>query len=381
MQIAFTSISEQNPLGGAEISTKLLQEELGKKRLKVIMISIARKNKSHSNKSMTLPLRWIPTKVLYMGTTFSDLLISYYFKKFLQKNKVNLVHIHDIYILPGIINALKNTNIPCVATVRDNVPRIPVFSDNLVYKAIATLIYVYRAGIIKKALLKTDKIIAISNHIKSNLVNLGIPQDKIEVIYNIAPDWKCIKKRESIIFSAGRLKEEKGFDILIRAFNEIKDVYPNTNLIIAGDGPYYEKLRRLIINLNLKDRVYLVGKKNYNEMQKLYCKSIVVVMPSLYPEPLGRILVEAISVGKPTIASQMGGMTELVKSGFNGLTYTPIDYKALAKCLKRILDDLKIRKSFSQNAQKIMKKILCKEKIVSQTLLIYSNLLKGELTD
>src|SRR3989344_5145417 len=374
MKVVFASATEQSPLGGAEVSSWLLKSELQKKNVEIRLLSIDRVEKSEKNSEIFLiPIRWVPTKLLYIGNAFLDLLIGYHSRKYLEKNPADLIHIQDIYILPGVLEAARKLKIPTIVTVRDNVPRLPVFSNNKIYKTMATLSYIHRSQAIKKALKNADMIIAISEHIKNNLIALGISSEKIKVIYNIPPNWSCENKtEEKIIFSAGRLKEEKGFDVLIRAFSLVAEKLPDFNLEIAGSGPDYARLEKLIHKLNLNGRAQLIGKLKYDEMRTMYCKSSVVVMPSLYPEPLGRIPIEGMSAGKPIITAATGGAVELVKDGFNGFIYAPGDYLQLADRLLELCKDKKLRAEFGLNGKKFLAQKLDKEQITYKTLELYN---------
>jgi glycosyltransferase involved in cell wall biosynthesis len=374
MKIIFAYAFYDKPLGGAEISTNLLEKELGKNKLKIKILTIGNNS---DKKIIGIPFKFVPKKILIIGSQLIDKLLSVKATKILLKEKPNLIHIQDIYILPSIINAALKLKIPVVVTVRDNLPRLPVFSDNLLYKFLATNMYLYRSKTIKKALLNANKIIAISKHIRNNLIIFGIPEEKIELIYNLPPDWKYNNNFEdnNIIFSAGRLKEEKGFHILIKAFYYISNKYKNYKLIIAGEGPYKKNLLKLIEKLNLKNNVSLIGKKNYKEMERLFKTASIIAIPSIYPEPLGRVTLEGMTAGKTIVASNIGASPELIENSVNGYLYPPEDFKELSKIICDLIVDRQKMMKIGKRNRFITNLKFNKNKIIKQTLNLYGSVI------
>ena len=172
------------------------------------------------------------------------------------------------------------------------------------------------------------KVITPSNYLKGVIKQWGIHDEKINVIYN-AVSVPEIKKGKStlkselglkgdIILSAGRLVPWKGFNTLIGLMPELLKGNVNFKLVIAGDGPEKNSLKRQIKKLNLEKSVFLAGQLEKNELWRLMKASDMFVLNSEY-EGLSHIVIEAMVVGVPVIASSCGGNFELIKHNFTGL--------------------------------------------------------------
>jgi len=145
-------------------------------------------------------------------------------------------------------------------------------------------------------------------------------------------------RTSNYIAAAGRFSPEKGFDILIRAFDAVKSVVPDVQLVIAGDGPQRQQLRELIERLAIGDRVSLIGHVAHEEVVRLFAGSVFVVVPS-HAEPLGIVNLEAMASGKLVISTASGGIPEIVQDGVNGILVPPDDPGSLAAAMRSCLLD------------------------------------------
>ena len=147
----------------------------------------------------------------------------------------------------------------------------------------------------------------------------------VKAIYNAVELSRFKEKYPSpfehkYIFAFGRLEKIKGFDLLINAFNKIQsknDVY----LLIAGEGSQQSDLENLIANLSLEHRCKLIGRKSPHEIVAYAQNSVVNVIPS-YRESFGITALEAIASNRPVIATNVGGLPEVVSKSF-GLLVDP----------------------------------------------------------
>ena len=133
----------------------------------------------------------------------------------------------------------------------------------------------------------------------------------------------------------GQLLPRKGLHLLIRAWRQVASARPQGVLRIIGDGDpaYVNELKRLAAPAG--DRVEFLGRRTDVETLLPHCTALV--LPSRH-EALGLVLLEAMAVGVPVVASRDGGMTELVEDGVTGYSFTPGDEADLARVLGRILD-------------------------------------------
>lgn len=177
----------------------------------------------------------------------------------------------------------------------------------------------------KKVLKSIDEFIVVSDFIGDLLVSRGIEKERIHKIPSIvdigdSKEEYNIKRKEDEIFVTyiGNLEKIKGVSLLINAFNEIKIDKDKIKLLIIGKGPEREKLEKIA-----DDNVEFLGNIDYKFMPSIYRQSDIIVLPSLWPEPLPRVLLEALYFGKPIIATNVGGNSEVVIGGENGFLVEP----------------------------------------------------------
>ncbi|MGC8947524.1 MAG: glycosyltransferase [Anaerolineae bacterium] len=196
---------------------------------------------------------------------------------------------------------------------------------------------------------QASAITAISQGIKQELVqDFHLPDSKIWVIHNPV-DLKVIRSmgNESvdhpwfdgsvpIVLAAGRLHPQKGFDYLIRAFRHVQAAMP-ARLVILGEGPSRRSLERLVVELDLADRVALPGFQR--NPFRFIARASVFVLSSLY-EGFGNVIVEAMALGVPVVATRCpSGPDEIIEDGVNGLLVPVADEIALAEAILRMLRD------------------------------------------
>lgn len=142
-----------------------------------------------------------------------------------------------------------------------------------------------------------------------------------------------------VVTFTGRLVREKGVDILVRAFQQVHDGLPHAQLHIAGTGPEHSALAALVTELRLSDCVTFHGQLNDAELQALLARSWAHVVPSRWPEPFGITSTEAMMRGTAVVASNIGGLADIVVSGDTGFHVPPGDPSALAASLLTILSN------------------------------------------
>jgi glycosyltransferase involved in cell wall biosynthesis len=141
------------------------------------------------------------------------------------------------------------------------------------------------------------------------------------------------------IVYAGRLETYKGVNVLLRAFAEFLKRYPKAHLRIAGEGSVRESLDALVSTLGIGDRIEFLGHIDRAGLQELYEWSEVAVMPSTWVEAFGLSGIEAMSVGRPVIASRVGGIPDWLIDGKTGSLVPPGDVRALLDALLWTYED------------------------------------------
>jgi len=152
-----------------------------------------------------------------------------------------------------------------------------------------------------------------------------------------------VRRKNREIVSVARLVPIKGMSYLIRAMAHVK----GGSLVIIGDGPERRKLELLSRHLELSDRVFFIGwisdpSRIFDHLKQ----ATVFVLPSL-SEGRPRVLIEAMSCGLPVVATDVGGVPEVVVDGVNGLLVPPRDEKALAEAIEYVFNDIDFQRRAS----------------------------------
>lgn len=153
----------------------------------------------------------------------------------------------------------------------------------------------------------------------------------------------------------GRLAYRKGLHVLVRAFPFVLKEFPNAQLFIAGKGYMESFIRILIKSLHLDENVKILGFIPDEKLPKLYALSHPFVLPSLYCESFGITLLEAMASGKPVVASNIGGIPEVVKDGVTGLLFKRGNPEDLADKIIMVLENRSLSESLVFNAKNLIK--------------------------
>jgi len=163
------------------------------------------------------------------------------------------------------------------------------------------------------------------------------------------PTKTSLLEKKNVI-TVSRLDNGKKNDDIIRAFSKLNTEY--WKLYIIGDGREYENLLNLIEELRLKEKVFLTGYKNKNEIEKYMLNSSLFLMASL-TEGLPMVLLEAMSYGVPCIAYETAsGVSDIIENGKNGYIIKDRNEKNFISKIETLINDEKLRKAMGMNARK-----------------------------
>jgi glycosyltransferase involved in cell wall biosynthesis len=135
----------------------------------------------------------------------------------------------------------------------------------------------------------------------------------------------------------GRLEKEKGVHILLDAISLVREQIPSVRLVIAGDGSYRKELEAKATRLGVLPYVQFLGWLEFDELKRAYKEAWVLVLPSICAEGLGMVLVEAGLMGRPVIGSDLGGIRDIIRDGYNGFLVPPGDAQKLAEVITTLL--------------------------------------------
>lgn len=228
-----------------------------------------------------------------------------------------------------------------------------------------------------------DTIIVVSEGVKRFLIKTcGIPEGKIKkVYYGINPvDIKIDKSKDIraefdidkdgiLIGCIGRLVEQKGHKYLIRAAKRVIEKIPEAKFLIVGRGKLEKDLRNLADRLNLDSGIIFTGFREnvYSIIDKLN----LIVMPSLW-EGFGLVLLEAMTLGKPIVATDVGGIPEVVRDKEEGILVSPQDPKALAEAIILLLEDQSLASRLGETGKLAVRERFSVARMVEEVELIYN---------
>jgi glycosyltransferase involved in cell wall biosynthesis len=157
----------------------------------------------------------------------------------------------------------------------------------------------------------------------------------MKLIYNgiDLPNPQPLPKSQAILF-VGRLERLKGVEYLLRAFARTSG---NATLRIVGDGPQRDYLERLAAELSITERTQFAGWVPQERLSAEYANATVLVVPSVCPEAMGLVAIEAMASGRPVIGSAMGGIPELIHEGRTGYIVPPANPGELAAAIDQLL--------------------------------------------
>lgn len=171
-----------------------------------------------------------------------------------------------------------------------------------------------------------DTISARSSVIHNGLAPPAVPPTRLDV-------------KTPVVACAGRLVFKKGIDTLITAMVRVRDTIPGVRLLVAGDGPERSRLERQARDLNVDECVTFRGWVEPNTMSAFLNEATLLAVPSRTMEPFGNVAVEAMQMGRPVVATRLGGLAEVVADGETGFLVDPDDPAAMAQRIIALVSD------------------------------------------
>ena len=221
-----------------------------------------------------------------------------------------------------------------------------------------------------------DHLIANTQDIADYLVKNGWDDERVHYLPNFVgakiaaplPRQEFFTpERAPLILAMGRFHENKAFDILLEAVSRV----PNAYLWLAGEGDERAKLEEMSENLGIKPRVRFLGWRE--DTEALFAAADVFVCPSRH-EPLGNVVIEAWAQGVPVVAADSLGPGTLILQGNTGLLVPINDAPALAKSLKRVVEDDNLRRSLASNGKAAYDANFTEQMVVDKYLSFFEKL-------
>ncbi|UCG35738.1 MAG: glycosyltransferase family 4 protein [Candidatus Omnitrophota bacterium] len=309
--------------------------------------------------------------------------ITHVFSSFVEETKPDVIHTHNMHYFSEIhartIERLaKKRGIPFLVTAH-NVWDDLLFMD-LTHK------------------IDWTHIIAVSHYIKKEIIGIGVDDTKVTVVHHGIDQKKyspgintshVLKKYPQlkdkiIIFHPARIGLAKGCDVSVKAMGIVKQKYPDIMLVLAGAkniidwGATQQKdiayLVSLVKHFDM-DKNVLIDMYSLDEVRQIYELCNVCLYPSTSPEPFGLTMLEAMSMAKAMVVTNMGGMPEIIRDGINGFVIPVRDFEALAAKICQLIEDTKLRNRFGYTGRQIVESHYTKEMVTKETLGVYKRFL------
>lgn len=186
-----------------------------------------------------------------------------------------------------------------------------------------------------------------------------------------------LKDDNFTLFQCGRIVPYRGTDRLIYLLAELKEKFPKISLRLAGGTGVtsWEKyIKRLARKLNVIDRISFLGYLSSEQLAQELRNAAVFVYPS-YVDNSSNSLAEAMCIGIPCVSSNVGGITTMIKDGYNGLLFNPDDLQQMTQQVSRVLVDRKLAQELGKNARKVAINRHDSQKVADETKNAYESIL------
>lgn len=331
--------------GGAEAQTYALLKGLSKKRsLKLNVITFSNRYLTEKLIDAAIHVDVIDEKIN------SALRITWYIYEILNKRHVDIVHAHGYKetFLGGLAARFCRVN----GIVRTHHGK-GVIDSGIYHRLIEKV----------NSIFFSDKLIAVSEDLKRCLIAYGYQGDSITVIHNgilaeeVKPSISADKLKNElqidqgtlIVGTMGRMVAVKGHKYFIEGAREVLAKRDDVVFVIAGDGPLMQEMRQEIKQLGIESKVKLIGFRS--DPFNIINVFDIFAMTSLH-EGIPTVLLEAMWLGKPIIATKVGGIPEIVSDRWNGLLIVPMDAHEFALACLELIEGGALRDKLSGNAQK-----------------------------
>lgn len=332
----------------------------------------------NSNYSLTEELNprikvyYIPEYVKKFYKGFKIFPLKYKFINLIKNENYDIFHIHSIPVSNGNIffKLLKNLVISVWGT--DIIWDVPNKKES------------FRRKLAKRVILESADIITSTSYFMLNWVKKYIKKEKEIYVIPFGVDLKKFrpekykKKRDKTvkIYITKLLRPKYGIDILIKAFSYLCKELNNIELHIIGEGPLKEELINLTKSLSIDSKVKFWGYIKHSELPEIISQMDIFVMPSI-SESFGVAAIEASAMKIPVVASNIGGVPEVVIHNKTGFLFKPGDIKELEKYLKILITNKELREKMGIEGRKFVLDKYNWEKNVDEMEKLYYKILDG----
>jgi len=268
--------------------------------------------------------------------------------------RADVVHVHlgeDLAVLPVGAAAARLNGLPLVLTVHTSLRHTLAVSDlrSAVLKTIGGPIERWGEHSAEAVLVITPRLyrLLLSDGVEENHLYVIPPGVNPSLFEGPFEDPFAGVGKPRVLF-VGRLAPQKGVSTLVAAADLLED--PSAQVLLVGDGPERPKLEREAKRIGVGYRLRFEGFVAHERLPAALAHADLLVLPSIYEE-LGTVLLEAMQVGLPIVASGTGGIPDVIEDGINGMLVPPGEPEALAHAINHLLADRDFARRLSEGAQ------------------------------
>ncbi len=282
--------------------------------------------------------------------------------------KPHIIHVHHAYPLSWAARFIKSAyQIPYIISVHGS--ELPTAQKDKRYLALTMDALRKARRIIPNSYYTKDwalKVFGKEHRHRMRVIPGGVEINKFKPVVVRGIDKKYNLKHRNLVMFAGKLTKYKGVDYLVKAAKKI-----NAAVLIVGDGPERKHIKTIIDKQKIKN-VHLLGHtQNTKELINLYSKADVFVAPSIWDEPLGLVILEAMACETPVVVTRKGGIPLAVKEGKNGLFIRAKRVGDIIQKVNYLLNDEKKRLRMGKKAREMAIKKFDWEIIAKKFFTIY----------
>jgi glycosyltransferase involved in cell wall biosynthesis len=229
---------------------------------------------------------------------------------------------------------------------------------------------------------KADRLVVMSQAMAQQFISAGVQPSNIRVLHNavdseeyrLAADGAAFRSecgagpRDLLVGVIGRFSSEKGQEAFLRALAEVLRIVPRVRAALVGDGIDAERLRALVVQLGLQDRVRFTGYRT--NVSEVYAGLDLVVIPSL-SEGLPNVLLEALLHGNAVVATTVGAIPEVLTGNLGRWLVPPGDVRALARTITEALEDESERRVLGRAGQRLVLESFSSGRRVERLMAVY----------
>ena len=291
----------------------------------------------------------------------------YEMRRLLEVDRPDVVHVHSVYPMfsPSALVACRRVGVPVVMTVHSDYLTCPTWYHlykgqvcedciggheyqcvvkncrNNIFESAA---YALRSSVARRFGLFADNVtvlIALTTFAKERLLKAGFCNEQIAVVPNFTSLTESTLERGSgeYVGFAGRISPEKGLNVLLDAAARMPDI----PFKVAGDGPDLPEMR-----FRAPRNVQFLGQLAFDDLVAFYRRCKILLVPSLCFEQLPMVVIDAMALGVPVVASRIGGLPDVVDDGITGLVFEPGNPADLMEKLRHLWGDRQLCERFAR---------------------------------